>query len=221
MGQQSGQQPGVPTGWGPAAPAATKPGRGFAVASFVLGLSSLLIGWVPFLFVLAIGGAITGFVFAVIGIRRARRANGHGMGFAVAGTVLAPIALGVCVVGFLLTRAVLDEVGEFVDPGRYDLVEDQPCEVLDGVATFTGTITNLEAEPNDYTLNVVYVDNSPTGSQRRLAVDSVVINDVAPGDSQAWESVRLVGNVSPVSCEVTDVFGPTPFGLDQQRVNSP
>ena len=216
---------GAPTtpqaGWAPIAPAKATPGRGFAVASFVIALCSLIVGWVPFLFVLAVFGAITALVFAVIGIRRARQANGHGMGFAVAGAVLAPIALAVCVVGFLLTRAVLDEVNEFVDPGRHDLIQSQPCDVVDGVATLTGSITNLETEPHDYTLNVVFVDDSPTGSQRRLAVDSVVISDVGPGETQDWESVRLVGRVTPVRCEVTDVYGPTPFGLDQQRIESP
>ena len=208
-------------GWAPTAAVKAKPGRGFAIASFVLGLCSIIVGWIPFLFVLAVGGAITALVFAVIGIRRARQADGYGMGFAVAGAVLAPIALGVCVVGFLLTRAVLDEVNDFVDPGRHDLVQNQPCDVVDGVATFTGTITNLEANQNDYTLNVVFIDDSPAGSQRRLAVDSVVISDVDPGDSREWQSVRLVGKMSPVRCEVTEVFGPTPFGLDQQRIESP
>ena len=216
---------GGPTGsrpqWGPAAPTSQPPGRGFAVASFVLALGALLIGWIPFIFVLAIGAAITALVFAVIGIRRARATDGRGMGFAVTGAVLAPIALGVCVVGFLLTRLVLDEVDKFVDPGEYELVENQPCEVVDGVASFTGSITNLDAKSTAYTLTVTYLDVSPEGSRRRIPSDSVNVAEVAPGQSAIWQSVRLVGDAESVECNVVNVYGPTPFGLDRQQVVSP
>jgi hypothetical protein len=209
------------TSWGPAAPIDRPPGRGFAIASFVLALASIVIGWIPFLFVIAVGAAITALVFAVIGIRRARAAGGRGMGFAVTGAILTPIALGVCVVGFWFTRVVMEEVGEFVDPGTYQLAEDQPCTVVDGVATLTGTITNRDRRTRSYTLTVAFTDNSPGSSPRRIDTDTVNVDELAPGATASWEAVRLVGDANLVACEVTAVYGPAPFGLDEQRVDSP
>ena len=207
--------------WTPSATPTLPPGRGFAVASFVLALGAVVIGWIPFIFVLAVGAALTALVFAVIGIRRARVADGRGLGFAVAGAVLAPMALGICVVGFVLTRVVLDEVDKFVDPGKYELVENQPCEVVDGVASFTGSITNLDTTSTAYTLTVTYVDISPQGSRRRIPSDSVNIAEVAPGQTSTWQSVRLVADAESVECNVVTVYGPTPFGLDRRQVVSP
>jgi hypothetical protein len=211
-------RPVVPTpapGWTPTFVPPTppaSPGRGFAIAAFVVALGSVVTGWVPFLFVFAVVGAISAVVFALIALRRSKHGDGRGRRFAIVALVLAPVALGLCVIGWQLTRAVVDEVGEFVDPGEYDLVEDVPCTIDDRVATFTGTVTNLEVEPRSYTINVEFLDTSSPGSPRVIARDGVTVGQVAAGETASWEAVRLIGNAENVACEVTEVFGPLPFG---------
>ncbi|MEO7372105.1 MAG: DUF4190 domain-containing protein, partial [Ilumatobacteraceae bacterium] len=75
------------------------PSRGMAIASFVTALSAVMLGWVPFIFILAACAAVAAIVFGVLGLRSARRNDGRGRRFAVAGLALSPLALGVCVGG--------------------------------------------------------------------------------------------------------------------------
>ena len=181
--------------------------RGMALAAFINGLGGVLVGWVPFVFVLAVGAAIAAIVFGVIGLQTASRQDGYGRGFAVAGLALAPIALAVCVGGFFFTRLVLHEVSDFIDPGPHRLVVDQPCTVTDGEATLRGTIRNLDIERHDYH---IYVEiTSATDSERTR----VAVLDVAPGAIESWTASAPIAGTA-VTCEVTDVFGPMPFDVE-------
>ena len=80
-----------------------------------------LLGWVPFVFVLAAGAAVAAIVFGFLGLKAARRNDGYGRGFAVTGLVLSPFALAVCVGGFFFTRAVVREFRDFIEPGPHEL----------------------------------------------------------------------------------------------------
>ena len=106
-----------------------KPPRGKAIAAFVLGISALVVGWIPFVFALAAGAAICAIVFGVLGLQAARVHDGYGRGFAVAGLALSPFALAVCVGGFFFTQSVVREIRGFTDPGPNELFVEQPCVV--------------------------------------------------------------------------------------------
>jgi hypothetical protein len=180
-----------------------------AIASFVIAISAVVVGWVPFVFVLAAAATITAIVFGIIGLKTARQHDGYGRGFAVAGLMLSPVALAACVGGFFFTKAVVRELREFTDPGPHELIADQPCIVDDGRVTFTGTIHNLDDHTHDYRIGVEFF-----GVDERVASDSVAVFDVGAGQTAPWSSSVQVDE-SPVDCKVTDVFGPAPFDLDQ------
>ena len=186
-----------------------KPSRGMAIASFITGAAAVALGWIPFVFVIAVGAAVAALVFGIFGLQSARRNNGHGHGFAVAGLILAPVALMVCVGGFFLTRAVIREFRDFIEPGPHELVVDQPCTLDNGQATVTGTIRNLDDREHDYRIFIDFDDN---GDESRSS--TVAVRDVSPGETAPWSSsVPFAG--ATVECSVTDVFGPPPFGIDQ------
>ena len=180
-----------------------------AVASFITGASAVALGWVPFIFVLAVAAAIAALVLGILGLQSASRNDGYGRGFAVTGLVLAPVALVVCVGGFFFTRAVVREFRDFIEPGPHELVVDQPCSLENGSATVTGTIRNLDDRQRDYRIFVDFDDN---GGQSRSS--TVAVLDVDPDETAPWSStVAFDGDT--VECTVTDVFGPPPFGIDQ------
>lgn len=216
-GQRYVDPSGTPTWspeWAAAAPGGRSPGRGKAVAAFVVGLISLLGAWIPFVFVVAAVGAV---VALALGISALRRQDAPGRGYAVTGTVLGALALLMCVAGFVLTRAVLREVGKFVQPGDHR-VEITKCEtetagsgtLTPRLVTVQGTITNLEADTRSYTIVVEY-----TGSNDDTQTDTVSVDDVTPGQTAEFEANAFVTTGDGVDCAIQDVFGPTPFnGFD-------
>lgn len=182
--------------------------RGMAITSFVAGIAGVVLGWVPFVFVFGAGAAVVAVVFGVLGLKAAKRQDGHGRGFAVAGLALSPCALAICVGGFFFTRAVMREVRDFVDPGPHELVVEQPCTIGGGRATLHGTIRNLDDGTHDYRIMVEFntaADDSKT--------TTVPVRDVHPGETASWSSSTDIAG-SAVTCAVTDVFGPAPFDVD-------
>lgn len=213
----STQPPGItPPGVAPAgyvAPA-RKPKRGKAIASFVLALSALLLGWAPIIFAVAFVAAVLAVVFGVLALVDVKRGTGGGRGFALTGLVLAPFAIAMCVVGFLFTRAVLREFDEFTDVGPYQITENDPCTVAGGLAEHTGTIRNVSDETRSYTITVEF--RSPDGRKRRVARTSV--DDVEPSETRTWQVATLLdgSDDGDGDCSVTSVQGPFPFGLDPE-----
>ena len=184
--------------------------RGLAITSFIAGLAGVLIGWVPFVFVLGVAAAIGAIVFGILGLRSAHRHDGFGRSFAVAGLALSPFALAVCVGGFYFTRFVVREVRDFVEPGPHELVVDGPCSYLNGEATLHGTIRNLDDHTHDYRLFIAY--NTSEDATKSVVLP---VQGVDPGETAPWSaSTEITG--SSVTCKVTEVFGPLPFNVDQQ-----
>jgi hypothetical protein len=184
---------------------APKPPRGMAITAFVLGLCGIVLGWVPFIFILATGAAIGAIVFGILGLRSARRHDGSGRRLAITGLVLSPFALLVCVGGFFITRTVVREFREFIEPGPLELTAAQPCAIAAGRATLTGTVHNLDHRNHDYRIVVAFTGN--TGDSGN---NTVLVSDVAAGATASWSASAVVAG-STVKCEVTDVFGPAPF----------
>lgn len=223
---------GAPTwdaSWVTAAPGATgfakprPPGRGMGIASFVIGLVSLLASWLPFVFVVAGIGALVGLVLGVKAYRTTRRAGAEqssGSAYALTGAILSAVALPMCAVGVLLTGSMVRTLNTYLDPGRHEVTIDQ-CDieassiesnpnisvVLPRRVDLTGTIRNLETTRRSYTIFVAYRAGSTT-----LDTDTIVVKDVAPAGSAAFEGTSFVTTAGAVSCVVTDVLGPTPFG---------
>ena len=184
--------------------------RGKAIAAFVLGISAVGVGWIPFIFVLATGAAIAAIVLGVLGLQAARSQDGYGRGFAVAGLALSPFALAACVGGFFFTQAVVREVRGFANPGPNEVFVDQPCVVANGTATLRGRIHNLDGRVHDYRIVVDFDD----GTNHPHAGTSSVRN-VQPDATATWTvSARATGTAA--ECGVANVFGPLPFGVDLQ-----
>jgi hypothetical protein len=180
-----------------------------AVLTFIFGIGGLAISWVPFLFVVGGAGAITALILGTISRRRIRSGVQSGRGLAVAGMVLAVVALCTCVVGFVFTRAVVREILEYAEPGPFD-AEVTSCTAVDGRVTIAGSIDNLDDRQRDY---VMVIDVSERGvfvTTARIKVD-----DVDAGERRTWDSARYLADIEaddPV-CRLVDVTGPSPFGL--------
>lgn len=189
-----------------------------ARAAFVLGLCSLLIGWVPFLCLLALAAAVVGLVFAVGVLRRDardRRESGPlaaaqdrpGHSYAVAGLILAPLGLAASGIGVWLSVLTLREVQDFTDVGHYSTT-DVSCDVGDGLATYTGTITNESSSVRSYDVTVEFVR---PGTSVRLYIASTSVDDVEPGIT-ATVVVNEVVSQPELECRLVGVTGPLPFG---------
>jgi hypothetical protein len=183
--------------------------RTLAILAFIFGLGGLAISWVPFLFVVGAAGAITALILGTVARRRIRSGTQAGRGLAIAGMVLAVVALCTCVVGFLFTRAVVREILEYAEPGPYDAALTG-CTAVDGRVTIAGSIDNLDDRTRDY---VMVIEVSEQGVY--LTTAHIVVDDVDAGEHRDWDSSRFLDDVEnndPV-CRLVDVTGPSPFGL--------
>lgn len=182
------------------------PGRGMAVASFVLAISAALIGWVPYVFVLAVAAVLLAVVFGIIGLRRSRERNGAGRGFATAGLILSGVALCSCVGGLFFTTWLQHQIDRYDDPGR-NTVQGGRCVVGGDAVTFSGTITNLESDTRSYELTLRFVLDG-TNTQVQL----LEVRDVAGGASAPWTTTEPT-MATGASCDVAAVHGPAPLGI--------
>lgn len=206
-GQRFVDPAGVPT-W---SPVQRPPKRGFAVAAFVIGLVALAGALVPFVFVVAAIGAVVAIVFAVLGLRAAGRSGGHGRGFAITGLVLSVLALPMCIIGLLFTRAILREIDQYADPGPYT-VELTRCDVSDTEPlSMEGTIRNDDGELHTYSIDLEFVF---VGGD--TARQTVVVEDLEPGDTVTFRSTDLVFGDDRTECRIANVWGPAPFDLPQE-----
>ena len=185
--------------------------RGMAITSFITALAAVVVGWVPFVFVIAALAAITAIVFGIVGLQNARMQDGYGRGFAITGLVLSPIALAVCVGGFFFTKVFVRELNDFADPGDNQVFIEQPCTVAGGRATARGTIHNLDNESHEYRIVVEFT--SPDDGTRTATVK---VPNVRPDAIAPWSSTTDVTG-SSVTCKVSDVSGPLPFDVDVQN----
>lgn len=86
---------------------ASVPGKGLAITGMVLGIVSLVLFCILYI---SIPCAIVGAVLSGVGLKKAKDA-GMKNGMAVAGLVCSLIALGICVIYWVLAAAALAEIG--------------------------------------------------------------------------------------------------------------
>jgi hypothetical protein len=201
-------QPGTYPMQPPNVPTVSPRTRGLAIASFIVGLVSALIAWMPFLFVAAAVGAVLALVLGILGARKATNHDGHGRGFAIAGISLSVAAALLCVVGFMFTRIVIRELDEYTNPGAHD-VEITSCEHTAAELSLTGTIRNLDTVTQDFVVVVVFRMEGVS-----LHSEWVSVDDVAPGATATFRSATVAFTTGTLTCEVEAVYGPPPFGLE-------
>ena len=186
------------------------PGRhrdGRATAAMVLGIVGVFTAWMPFLFVIGAVCAVLGIVFGTIVLRR----RGDSRGFALTGVLTGVAGLLLVVLGIVTTRAITNALDDFVDEPRA-IVDVDRCVAADGSVTIAGTIENLGDRSSDYRI-VVRVGPLPAIGERVV----IEVDDVRPGSPfpfQALADLDALVSPSDVICEVVDVTGPPPFGLD-------
>lgn len=188
----------------------TQPSRTLAVLALIAGLVSVLTGWMPIVFVVGAVAGIAAITLGIIARGRAQQGRARGRGMALAGIILGPIGLASCVVGVLLTGALLREVREYTEPGPVDVVVET-C-VVDGRAMRTsGTIENLDDRTHDYSIVIEVVDGGDVVDR-----DNVPVDGVAAGEVRRWEHLILTRRTIPTDsdCDIFAVNGPFPFGLD-------
>ena len=195
-------------GWAASSATERRPSRAYAIASFWVAFGSLLCAWIPFIFAVAIGGAVTAFIFALAALRRERKQPAGGHGYAVAGLVLSIAALGLSSVGFVLTRSVMREVNDFLEAGPNSATIDS-CVTTDGVTVLDGSITNGDTRTRSYTVRVNYVANELVEDS-----DAISVRSVAPGATETFHATSFP-KTSPIECRIDSVTGPNPF--DVQR----
>ncbi len=195
---------GVAPGWAPSPVATRGPSRSYALASFWVAFGALLCSWIPFIFVVAIGGAVAAFIFGVTALRRERHQPAGGRRYAIAGIVLAVAALGTSAVGFMLTRTVMREVNSFLDSGPHSVSIDS-CVTTDRVTVLDGSITNQDTSPHGYTVSVSYRANDKV-----LDSDEIAVRSVAPGETATFHATGFP-DATDVECRIDSVRGPNPF----------
>lgn len=195
-------------GWGPSSAASSterhRPSRAYALASFWVALGAVLCGWVPFIFVVAIGGAVAAFIFGVLALRREKRHPAGARGYAIAGIVLAVAALGSSGVGYVFTRSVLREVNAFLAAGPHSVQIDS-CTTSGGVTVLDGSITNDDNRTHGYTISVSY-----RAGDKVLDSDEIAVPSVAAGQTAAFHATGFP-ETNDVECRVDSVRGPNPF----------
>ncbi len=187
-------------------------GSGLALASMILGIVAVTIAWLPF--VVAVGAvcAVLAIVFAAIslarscdGSRRSRRSRG----FAIAGLATGLVAAALCVVGVILSLAVVRAVDRYENPAAND-VTVTGCQLDGSVATMTGEITNRSDHAADFGIRVAFTRPGTDNVHRQARV---AVDDVGPGEVAEFKVFRTV-QLDGVDCRITDVTGPLPFGLE-------
>jgi hypothetical protein len=196
-----GTSPSPHSGSAPAA--GYSPGNGIATAALVCGLIAVAIAWVPLVVVVGLVLAVLAIVFGAKGVRRSRE-SGVGKGRAMTGLVAGVVALGLSVVGVILTIDVFREVIAFIEPGPR-FVDEVTCVTDAREATVAGSLTNLDDRERDY---VVFV--SVDGSTRYTEID-----DVEGGSTVDW-IVRVDGRFpATFECDPDVVVnGPFPYGIE-------
>lgn len=192
-----------PLGTSPGSHDGPPPGNRSATAALVCGLVGVAIAWMPLVVVAGLVLAILAIVFGAKGLRQSGEA-GHGKGRAMIGLIAGIVALGVSVVGAILTVDVFREVIEFVEPGPR-FVEGVECTVDRREATVTGRLTNLDDRDREYVVFVTVDDRT-----RYTEIDAV-----EAGAEVDW-IVRVDGRYgADFVCDPDVVVnGPFPWGIE-------
>jgi hypothetical protein len=195
-------------------PRAGRPGagNGIAIAALTCGLIALLFAWMPLFVVIGIVLGVLGLVFGIRGRARARRV-GTGRGMALTGIVTGSAALALSIVGIVFTVSFLRKFVDFMEPGPHE-AHVVSCVVGPGAIDIRAEVTNSSEELRSYT--VYGVVRQPRGVPDLVAT----LDDLAPGATGQVAMHHTARSSDSSECDVRlVVHGPTPYGLDIDRVN--
>ncbi len=143
-------------------------GNGIAIAAMVCGIVSVVLGWLPVVFAIAVVLAVLAIIFGIVGMRRSR-ATGRRRGFAIAGVVTGALGIPIAVIGLIFTIAVFTRDRSLREPARVDVV-DRIVRGRGGAGTSRGR-TAQRRDP----LQSIH-------DPRQVPITAVGDHDRAPGD---------------------------------------
>ena len=82
------------------------------IAAFVLGIISMVIGWIPFICFLALMTAIIGLIFGIIDAIKKSKTNDKNKGFGIAGLIISAIAIPIILIMSLVSIGIMVEETE-------------------------------------------------------------------------------------------------------------
>lgn len=79
------------------------------IASFVLGIISIVMGWIPFLCFIMLMTAIIGLILGIIDTIKKCKTNDKNKGFSIAGLVISAIAIPIIFIMSIVSIAIIVE----------------------------------------------------------------------------------------------------------------
>jgi Protein of unknown function (DUF2510) len=179
---------------------------GRATAAIVLGIAGVTTGWMPIVFVIGAACSVLGIIFGTIVLRQ----RGEPRSFALAGVLTGAAGLLLVVLGVVTTRVVTGAINDFIDEPAA-VVELGRCMVSNDMATVEGSIQNRGDRSSDY--RIIVAVGQP-GSRDQIVIE---VDDVEPGAPVRFggtATVDVPAEQPDAPCEVVEITGPLPFGLD-------
>jgi hypothetical protein len=182
-------------------------GNGIAIAAMVCGTVSVVLGWIPVVFAIAVVLAVLAIIFGIVGVRRARE-SGRRRGFAIAGLVTGAFGIPVAVVGLLFTIAVFEAFDRYENPPE-STSSIESCEVEAGRARAEGELRNEGNRASRFTVYVTF-RSMPSG----FTIERITTVPSTPPGRTTRFAVNQFLSAEFVECEITGVYGPLPFGIE-------
>lgn len=180
---------------------AATPRRGFAIASLVLGIVSIVLGIMPLFVYAGLVCLVLAVVFGAIALQRARRSNGAGRRLAVWGVCLAIAAAPVSVVGISTTGQFIDDLRLAFDSGPAD-VTIPVCETRKSTPYAEVVIRNIDTSSHAYRVKVSFVETVGSADDT-IAIVNIDVPSLSPGASKRYRATATVPVVHELRCTYT------------------
>ncbi|MCI9247110.1 MAG: DUF4190 domain-containing protein [Clostridia bacterium] len=79
------------------------------IASFVLGIISLVMGWIPFVCFFTLMTAVIGLIFGIIDTIKKSKTNDKNKGFSIAGLIISAISIPIILIMSIISIAIIVE----------------------------------------------------------------------------------------------------------------
>lgn len=179
---------------------------GLVIAGLVLGIIGVLLSALPIINNFAALLGLLAVIFGVVGIVQSRKGR-QGGGMAITSLILGVVTIAVVLISQQMYGQALDEAGKAVNESVDNatgkntdrLLESDVSVDIGAFSAETGefgivttklpvNVKNKANEKKSYTVKVEAVDASGT----RIADDTVYVNDLGAGQSQAAEAFKYV-----------------------------